>query len=166
MRSPTNNSDADPAGQVVAPIVRAPASSPAASTSADFAAQPSSRLESDVAFNPFGALNMGAPAALGQPKKAIEAPTRKRAKQAAPPPPPPPAPPVAPPLPFVAIGSISGADVTDGQPVVFLQQQDRLLVVRAGETVAGAWRLESITPQRIEFIYLPLAQRQSLPLAP
>jgi hypothetical protein len=64
------------------------------------------------------------------------------------------------------MGSISGADVTGGQPVAFLQQQDRLLIVHAGESVGGSWRVESITPQRIEFTYLPLMQRQSLPLAP
>lgn len=162
----TNSASAPAGDDVVAPLVRGAgpsartADAPPANASATV-----SRLEAEVAFNPFGPLNAGVPATLGQPK--VEAAAPKKAKPASASAPPAPAPPpVAPTLPFVAIGLISGADVTGGPPVAFLQQQDRLLIVRAGETVAGAWRLESITPQRIEFTYLPLMQRQSLPLAP
>jgi len=150
---------------VVAPIVHARNVQVSTANASANAVQPSSsRLESEVAFNPFGPLNAGAPAALGQPKVAEAAP--KKAKPASAPVPPPPPPPMAPPLPFVAMGSISGEDVTGNQPIAFLQQQDRLLIVRAGESVGGNWRVEAITPQRIEFVYLPLMQRQSLPLAP
>jgi Tfp pilus assembly protein PilP len=165
MRGHAGNVDA--VDDVVAPAERMSAPGvAAASATAELAAPASAaRLESDVAFNPFGALSAGAPAALGQPKEAPP-PSRKPVKQAVAAPPAPPPAPVAPPLPFVAIGSIVGADVTGGQPVAFLQQQDQLLVVHAGESLGNTYRVESITAQSVELTYLPLKQRQSLPLAP
>jgi hypothetical protein len=152
-------------GEVVAPVVRtAPKATAAVSTTAQPSA-PTARLEPDVAFNPFGALNLGAPATLGQPATPI--PHAAKAKQvAAAAPPPPPPPPTAPPLPFTVIGSLIGADVTGGQTVAFIQQQDQLFVVQAGQPLGNSYRIEAITPQKIEFMYLPLMQRQSLPLTP
>lgn len=161
----THSSSGEASDEVVAPVVRAtPSASASAAAASDTpTAATLTRLEPDVAFNPFGPLNLGTPAALGQPS--APPPKPKKAKQVAVPAPPPPAP-TAPPLPFVAMGSLNGAEVTGGQPVAFLQQQDQLLVVRAGQPVGNNYRVESITSQRIEFTYLPLMQRQSLPLAP
>lgn len=132
-------------------------------------AQPE-RLDARVIHNPFGALNPNAgvindSASDARIKAALARRPKEPPKAAAPPPPPPP-PPVAPPLPFTAVGSIAGAQVTGGPPVAFIRQQDRLLLVRAGETIGQNYRVESITEQRIEFTYLPLMQRQTLALAP
>lgn len=151
--------------QVVAPVARAPGTQAAVSPAADAqAAVTTSRMASEVEFNPFGPLRPAAPAILGQPK--TSAPKRAPVKQVAAPPPPPP-PPTAPPLPFVAVGSLSGAEVTGGSPVAFLRQQDQaILVVQPGQAIGTTYRVESISPQRIELVYLPLMQRQSLPLAP
>jgi hypothetical protein len=156
----------DDSDQVVAPVVRASRTQVADSPVADAQTVIStSRMVSEVEFNPFGPLKPAAPAALGQPK--TSAPKPKPVKQAAAPPPPAPPAPTAPPLPFVAVGSLSGAEVAGGSPVAFLQQQDQtILVVQPGQAVGATYRVESISPQRIEFVYLPLMQRQSLPLAP
>jgi hypothetical protein len=163
-----HSSATDAADDVVAPAARVGASAPAVSAPAPEStrAAPAARLESEVAFNPFGALSAGAPAALGQPKDAPPPPPPRKAVKQVPAPPPPAPAPVAPPLPFVVIGSLVGADIAGGQRVAFLQQQDQLLVVRAGESLGANYRVESISAQSIEFTYLPLKQRQSLPLAP
>lgn len=73
---------------------------------------------------------------------------------------------MAPPLPFVAVGAIQGTQVTDGQPVAFIRQQDQLIVVRAGDAIGQNYKVESISARAIELTYLPLMQRQSLALAP
>ncbi|MBA2674829.1 MAG: secretion system X translation initiation factor, partial [Ramlibacter sp.] len=75
-------------------------------------------------------------------------------------------PPVAPPLPFTAVGAIEGAHVAEGRPVAFVKQQEQLLLVRAGDTIGQTYRVEAVTSQKIEFIYLPLMQRQTLALSP
>lgn len=129
------------------------------------------RLKPESAHNPFGPLNLKppAPVALGGPEVQKPPPTKtqKPTVQETPPVAAVPTPaPTAPALPFVAIGTIEGHAVTEGQPVAFLQQQDRLLVVRKGESIGSVYRVESITPERIEFTYLPLQQRQALRIAP
>lgn len=78
--------------------------------------------------------------------------------QPPPPPPPPPPKPTAPPLPFQYGGQL----VEGGEIVVFLSQQKRQHVVRAGDAIDNLYRVEAIKPGRIEFTYLPLKQRQEL----
>lgn len=73
---------------------------------------------------------------------------------------------MAPPLPFTAVGAISGTEVTGGKLVAFIRQQDQLLVIKAGDAIGQTYRVESITAQKIEFTYLPLMQRQVLALVP
>lgn len=129
------------------------------------------RLRGGVTHNPFAALNSGTPlpalaasmpAAKPAPvAKAVVTPVVAQA-----PPQAPPAPPMPPPLPFVAVGAIQGAQVTGGQPVAFIRQQEQLLVVRAGDAIGQTYKVVSISPTAIEFTYLPLMQRQSLALAP
>jgi hypothetical protein len=84
-----------------------------------------------------------------------------------PPPPPPPAaaevkppPPSAPPLPFQYLGKLQEGE----QTVVFLSQQERTHTVRQGDTLAGVYRVERITPESMVLVYLPLKQAQTLPL--
>lgn len=73
-------------------------------------------------------------------------------------PPPPPQPPQAPPLPFAYMGKL----VEDGKTVVFLTKQDRNLIVRNGETVEGAYRVDEIREDRMVLTYLPLQMKQEL----
>ncbi len=83
--------------------------------------------------------------------------------QPPPPPPPPPRkpePPAAPPLPFKYLGQLQ----EDRGIVLFLEHGKLTLVARAGETVAGSWRIESITPTQAVFNYQPLDQTQTLTL--
>lgn len=84
--------------------------------------------------------------------------------QAPPGPPPPPSVPVAPALPFTAVGFIHGKKIGDGQQQTFIQQGENLTVIRQGDTINGAYRVDDINAERILFTYLPLGQKQSLPL--
>jgi len=82
------------------------------------------------------------------------------------PPPPPvaarmkPEPPRAPPLPFRFFGRL----VEDGKTVVFLNLQDDTYAVKAGDTIAGSYRVEEISGTEVVLTYLPLQQRQTLPI--
>lgn len=78
-----------------------------------------------------------------------------------PPPPPkalPPPPPKAPPLPFSYMGKI----MEGSQVIVFLAKQDRNYVVKQGETIDGAYRIDEIKGETMVFTYLPLDQQQIL----
>jgi hypothetical protein len=69
-------------------------------------------------------------------------------------------PPVAPPLPFQFVGKL----VYDGQLSVLLATGDSVIPVKEGETLDGTYRIESFTDREITLVYLPLAQKQVLPL--
>lgn len=80
--------------------------------------------------------------------------------------PPPPAPvaaprPQAPQLPFRFVGVIDD----EGTRSVLLMEGNRLHVVQSGEQIDGRYRVERIGDTAIEFTYLPLLQRQTLPTA-
>lgn len=79
---------------------------------------------------------------------------------APPAPPPPPPRPQAPPLPFRYLGAI----VDDGVRSALLAEGEQLRIVRRGEEISGRYRVEQIDENRIDFVYLPLKQRQSMPL--
>jgi len=103
--------------------------------------------------DPFGARSFR-PA---PPKPAAPSPAAIAAAAA---PPPPPAPPPAPPLPFVYMGHLSeGADTT-----VFLVSGERNLVVRPGEVIDNTYKLEEVNDRALVLTYLPLSQRQTLPI--
>jgi hypothetical protein len=78
-----------------------------------------------------------------------------------PPPPPPPAPPSAPPLPFRYFGKWIDGDRT----VVFLWNNSEGYSVAAGDTLDNAYRIEAITDSSVDFIYLPLGSKQTLPIS-
>lgn len=87
----------------------------------------------------------------------------------APPPPPSieaPVTPVAaeplPPLPFKYVGVIG----EESQQAVILMQGENVHILKAGESVDDLYRIERITHARIEFLYIPLSQRQTLEIAP
>jgi len=71
---------------------------------------------------------------------------------------PPPAPPQAPPPPFRFIG----AQEIDGVLQVFLEQQGRTHIARAGEVIADGWRLDKLTERAVIFTYVPLGQERSI----
>jgi hypothetical protein len=72
----------------------------------------------------------------------------------------PPPPPTAPPLPFKFAGKL----VQEGRLSVLLAKGDSVIPVKEGETLDGTYRLESITDTQITLVYLPLAQKQTLPV--
>jgi hypothetical protein len=78
-----------------------------------------------------------------------------------PPPPPPPARPSAPPLPFRYFGKWIDGDRT----VVFLWNNSEGHSVAAGDTVEGTYRIEAITESSVDFVYLPLGSKQTLPIS-
>lgn len=81
-----------------------------------------------------------------------------RSLQPPPPPPPPPPKPRAPTLPFQFVGALD----EDGGRAVFLLEGTQVHMVRPGDTLGGRYRVERITATSVEFIYLPLKERQSL----
>jgi hypothetical protein len=70
----------------------------------------------------------------------------------------PPAAPLAPPLPFVYLGR----QVANGQIEVFLARGDEVIVVRDQTVIQNTYRVESIGPQGLSLVYLPLGQIQKL----
>lgn len=76
-------------------------------------------------------------------------------------PPPPPPPPTAPPLPFAYLGQLDGQAA---KPQVFLSEGDQLLIVAPGDVIDTRYRVESVSDQEIVLVYLPLNQRQVMPL--
>lgn len=77
-----------------------------------------------------------------------------------PPPPPPPAP-TAPPLPFRYFGKWIDGERT----VVFLWNNSDGYSVAAGDTLEGTYRIEAITDSSVDFVYLPLGSKQTLPIS-
>lgn len=66
--------------------------------------------------------------------------------------------PTAPPMPFQFIGKLN--DRTDLQ--VFLQNGEKIYVVRKGDVIDDTWRIEGISDVELSFVYLPLHLSQTL----
>jgi hypothetical protein len=79
----------------------------------------------------------------------------------APPAPTAPPEPTAPALPFRYFGKWIEGDRT----VVFLWNNNEGFSAAVGETVAGSYRIESMTDSAIDFTYLPLGSKQTLAIA-
>ena len=47
---------------------------------------------------------------------------------------------------------------------VFLARQDRNYIVRAGDTIDGMYRVETVGDDALEFLFLPLKAKLTLPL--
>jgi hypothetical protein len=80
---------------------------------------------------------------------------------AAPTPPPPPAaapppPPQAPPLPYSFVGLLEDS----AKPTAFLSNKEALLIVAAGQTIDGNYRIDKVSSKEIILTYLPLNQKQ------
>jgi hypothetical protein len=57
---------------------------------------------------------------------------------------------------------VAGGVVHDGVAHVVLAKDDRVLTVRAGDTLDDGYRVDSITPQGVTLVYLPLNAPQLL----
>jgi hypothetical protein len=68
--------------------------------------------------------------------------------------------PVAPPMPYMFAGKL----VNEGQLSVFLSKGDVVFPVVKGETIDGAYRVESIEENQITLTYLPLGKKESIPI--
>jgi hypothetical protein len=69
--------------------------------------------------------------------------------------------PSAPPIPYRIAGQVMQED---GMRVV-LTKGDRVFEVREGQMLEGGFRLESVTPHVLTFVYVPLGIAQQLPVA-
>jgi hypothetical protein len=116
----------------------------------------------------------GAPAPAGSSAEPLALPDRQGLGRArgelfsAPPPPPPPrkpapepvvAPvPVAPPVPYRFAGKVrKGSEVE-----ILISKGELVFPVKAGDTLDGMYRVQSVTADRIELVYLPLGSRDSI----
>jgi hypothetical protein len=66
--------------------------------------------------------------------------------------------PTAPPLPFQFVGRLD--DRSDLQ--VFLQDGEKIYVVRKGDVIDKTWRIERISDEELSLVYLPLHLSQTL----
>src|SRR5262245_41630275 len=79
----------------------------------------------------------------------------------APEPAPEPPPPAAPPLPFTFLGAFE----TEGAKQVFyLVEGDKVHAVTEGEIVNETYQIETVTPEEMVLVYLPLKIKQTLAL--
>jgi hypothetical protein len=86
---------------------------------------------------------------------APSAPQRRAGARAEPPPAPTP-----PPMPYRLAGQV----VHDGAARVVLAREERVITVREGDTLDDEYRVESIRPDGVTLVYLPLAARETLPV--
>jgi Cohesin domain len=66
--------------------------------------------------------------------------------------------PVAPPVPYRVAGQVSH----DGMNQVVLARDDRVFTVREGDLLDNIYRVQSIKPDAVTLVYLPLNERQQL----
>ena len=72
----------------------------------------------------------------------------------------PPPPPTAPPFPYVVFGK----QLENGAWQVFLRRDQLIVVVKAAETLDDQYRVEEIRPPVMTVTYLPLRERQTIPI--
>lgn len=136
------------------------------------------RLQTLVVHDPFGPLNRTVTVeqlrevSLSPEQMALANRPKRQPKPNKPPEPPlviaepaqlPPPEPVAPPVPFTAVGSIQGKRIADGNTLAFLRDAaDIIRIVRVGDNIDGKYKVQRITDQQIELMYLPLGKTQIL----
>lgn len=129
----------------------------------------STRMNRMVVRDPFSPLSVEQPpppvvAASPQASLSNSKPSGRNKTVQPLPPTPPPAAPTAPALPFIAVGFIQGKKIGDGQQQTFIQQGETLTMIRRGDTINSTYRVEDISEERVVLTYLPLGQKQTLPL--
>jgi hypothetical protein len=76
--------------------------------------------------------------------------------------PPPPPPPQAPPLPFKYLGHWEEG----GRKTLLLVQGEQPIPVQPGQTLAGGWRVDTISEHAVVFTYVPLDLQTTLGITP
>ena len=69
--------------------------------------------------------------------------------------------PIAPPMPYRFAGKL----VQNGELQIFLSKGDTPIPIKPGEILDGIYRVESIGEDRVTLIYLPLGQRENVPVS-
>ena len=77
--------------------------------------------------------------------------------------PPPPPKPTAPPVPYTLFGRLRDVN---GKVVVYLARDGELLPIRVGQQLHNTYTVDSISQTEIVLTYLPLQEKQVLPIAP
>ena len=145
---------------VVPPVVRAPhgagieipAASPAPARGAS-AEPPSLRLDRLQAHAP-------APSAASSDAAPLFGVQSWQPPPPPPPSPPPPAEPELPPFPYTYMGGLTD----ERGRTAFFNRGDRVLALRAGETVDGAFRVDHLDETSMTVTYVPLNKSADLPL--
>jgi hypothetical protein len=144
--------DKTPGGEVVEPVLRAPAASTAPARIAAAAPKAAAAAPAILRLLPRDEL-----IAAGD-----GADTFGSRDWTPPPPPPqpapPPPPPTAPPLPFTFVGKA----VEKGEWEVFLARGAETLIVRNKSVIDGVYRVDAIAPPGMTLTYLPMNQVQQL----
>lgn len=68
--------------------------------------------------------------------------------------------PTAPPFPY----KIAGVVAADGSTRLVLTKGDRVYEVTVGQTLEEGFRLESVSPHALKFVYVPLGETQEMPV--
>ena len=133
-----------PAQRDAPPVAKAVPSSNTASGAERFAALPAREAIGKSRGEVFGARSWAEAAAVAASAVPV-APPR----------------PVAPPVPY----RIAGQVTHDGVVQVVLARDDRVFTVREGDRLEDVYRVESIKPEAVTLVYLPLDMREELPVA-
>lgn len=134
-----------------------PSAAPGAAPQARGSLQASSTLDLSKLGRKPSVIEGGNPFVLPPPPP----PPAPRVRKATAPPPPPPQ--QAPPLPFRMIGSIN----EDGKVTIFAARDNGDVVsLRVADIVDNTYRVDSINNQQMTLTYLPLNQKQTLPVGP
>jgi Cohesin domain len=100
----------------------------------------------------------GLSGAQGELFAAPPPPAPKSVAKKAQPPAPVPAAPVAPPMPYRFAGKI----INGSEQELFVAKGDSVIPVKVGDTLDGLYKVESISAERIEIVYLPLGTRDRI----
>jgi hypothetical protein len=60
--------------------------------------------------------------------------------------------------------TFAGRLIHDGKLSLLLAKGDDVIAIREGDTIDGTYRVESITETQITLVYLPLGQKQTIPV--
>ena len=142
------------AGAVAEPVPRARSAAPAAPAQRAPALD-LQKLQRQRALDPNG--DPFGPRSFRPAPPKVKTPAQQAGLEAPVPPPPPPQ---APPLPFSYMGRLS----EDADTTVFLAFGDRNLVVKPGDVIDNMYKLEEVSENTLVLTYLPLSQRQTLPI--
>lgn len=144
------------AGVVMAQPILRPDSRPAAAQPAPAERNPAVDRHDEPPPERFAALPAREPLSASQGElfgpRSWESPAPKARKPARR------AEPAAPPMPYRVAGQVT----REGGMRVVLAKADRIYEVREGDTLEDGYRIESIRPDAVTLVYLPLARRERL----